>query len=98
MDIKEIKKSIETWLSEGTDRHAYFIAIEDPSNEEKLKFSTAYGGNMKAVAATMIGISLGREEFAQVTGELYDTLTAMLHSCDGALSEKGNKTIDKKLS
>lgn len=98
MDLKEIEKSIETWVSEGSERHVYFVAIENPRDIEKMKYSITYGGDMRAVASTMIGMSLGDEEVSNATGDLYDSITKILHSADGILIEKEDKTTKKKVS
>ena len=53
---------------------------------------------MRAVASTMIGMSLGDEEVSHATGDLYDSMTKILHSADNRLIEKKDKTTKKKVS
>lgn len=98
MDLKEIEKSIETWVSEGSERHVYFVAIENPRDIEKMKYSITYGGDMKAVASTMIGMSLGDEGVSNATGDLYDNMTKILHFADDRPIKEEDKTTKKKVS
>lgn len=76
MNIEEIQKELQNWVSEDSQRHVYFVAVQHPQDMSKIGHAVYSSGDMRAVAATMVASSIGNESFMKDTSNL---LSAMDH-------------------
>ena len=97
MNIEEIVKELQNWVSEDSERHVYCVAVQHPNDMSKIGHRVFSSGDMRAVAATMIASSIGNESFADDTGIL---LSAMDHIMKLSPDEimKSDKTTNTKVS
>lgn len=78
MNIEEIVKELQNWVSEDSERHVYFVAVEHPRDLSKIGHKVYSSGDMKAVAATMVASSIGNESFMVDTGTLLSTMDSIM--------------------
>lgn len=97
MNIEEIVKELQNWVSEDSERHVYFAAVQHPQDLSKIGHAVYSSGDMRAVAATMVASSIGNESFMEDTGML---LTIMNHIIQLNPDEvmKSLKTTNTKVS
>lgn len=78
MNIEEIVKELQNWVSEDSERHVYFAAVEHPRDLSKISHGVYSSGDMRAVAATMVASSIGNESFMNDTSNLLATMDSIM--------------------
>ena len=95
MNIKEIVKELQNWVSEDSERHVYFAAVQHPRDMSKIDHAVYSSGDMRAVAATMVASSIGNESFMEDTGNLLSTMDHILNLNPDEIMESPKTTNNK---
>lgn len=93
MNIEEITKELQNWVSEDSERNVYFVAVQHPQDMSKIGHQVFSSGDMRAVAATMVASSIGNKSFMGDTALLME---AMYHIMHLSPEEIVGKSEDKK--
>lgn len=97
MNIEEIVKELQNWVSEDSERHVYFVAVQHPRDLSKIDHKVYSSGDMRAVAATMVASSMGNEPFANDTGILLSSMDHIMQLNPDEIM-KSTKTTNTKAS
>lgn len=79
MNIEEITKELQNWVSEDSERNVYFVAVQHPRDLSKIGHKVFSSGDMRAVAATMVASSIGNESFMGDTALLMEAMQHIIH-------------------
>lgn len=97
MNIEEIVKELQNWVSEDSERHVYFAAVEHPQDLSKISHGVYSSGDMRAVAATMVAASMGSESFTESTGALLAAMDSIMQLKPDEIM-KSTKKVKSKIS
>lgn len=97
MNIEEIVKELQNWVSEDSKRSVYLVTVQHPEDLSKIGHKVYSSGDMRAVAATMVASSIGNESFANDTETLLSAMDSIMRLNPDEIM-KSTKTTNPKAS